>query len=126
VNVNTIMLCLMIGFGLGYYYGYKSGKRIGSRKGYAAGRRKGSNECFVATAAAGSADAPEVRILRRFRDEVLLTSSAGKQLVKYYYKIGPKLARSIEGSPVMRRYMLIALVRPASEMADKILKKRTS
>jgi hypothetical protein len=45
--------------------------------------------CFVATAAYGSYDHPQVRILREFRDEVLLSSRLGQVLVLGYYGASP-------------------------------------
>jgi tetratricopeptide (TPR) repeat protein len=51
--------------------------------------------CFIATAAYGSTLAPEVMMLRHFRDDVLLTSNLGTVLVKVYYFASPPLARLI-------------------------------
>ena len=49
--------------------------------------------CFVATAAYGSYDHPHVRVLRDFRDELLLTSRPGRWLVRQYYRLSPGPAR---------------------------------
>ena len=38
----------------------------------------------------GSYDAPEVLVLRKFRDKVLMKSNWGKMAVKTYYKYSPK------------------------------------
>lgn len=53
---------------------------------------KSQGFCFIATAAYGSYDEPQVRTLRRFRDEVLLTSSWGAALVDRYYELSPPVA----------------------------------
>lgn len=51
--------------------------------------------CFIASAVYGSPLAPEVLILRRFRDEVLLTSRVGSLFIKIYYFVSPCLASVI-------------------------------
>ncbi|MBS1788558.1 MAG: zinc ribbon domain-containing protein [Acidobacteria bacterium] len=51
--------------------------------------------CFVATAAYGSPLAPEVILLSRYRDEVLLPSKLGALFVALYYLISPPLAALI-------------------------------
>ncbi len=48
--------------------------------------------CFIATAVYGSYDAPEVLILRKFRDEILLTSKIGQIFVRIYYFLSPSFA----------------------------------
>ncbi|MEE8106750.1 MAG: CFI-box-CTERM domain-containing protein [Planctomycetota bacterium] len=61
-----------------------------------------SRACFVATAAYGDPDAPEVERLRRFRDERLLTNPVGTAFVKAYYKMSPPIARLIARHPSLR------------------------
>jgi hypothetical protein len=58
--------------------------------------------CFIATAAYGSALSPEVRVFRRFRDEFLLRSRAGRVIVACYYRVSPPLAAVIADHPVLR------------------------
>jgi hypothetical protein len=50
-----------------------------------------SSGCYIATMAYGSYEHPQVMILRKFRDDVLLCSFIGKLFVKVYYFISPKL-----------------------------------
>lgn len=45
--------------------------------------------CFVATAAHGSYSHPQVRVLREFRDRVLLSSELGRLFVQGYYLTSP-------------------------------------
>jgi Bacterial Ig-like domain (group 3) len=58
--------------------------------------------CFIATAAYGSYLHPHVQTLRRFRDQVLMTSGVGRAVVAAYYKYSPGLARHIERDPAAR------------------------
>jgi ribosomal protein L7/L12 len=58
--------------------------------------------CFIATAAYGTHLAPEVQLLRRFRDRVLRRSRSGRIATRLYYRLSPRLARSVERSPVAR------------------------
>ena len=51
--------------------------------------------CFIATAVYGSYDCPQVWVLRRFRDEVLMPMMCGKVFVKTYYALSPKLLRLV-------------------------------
>lgn len=52
-----------------------------------------SGGCYIATCVYGSYDCPPVWTLRRFRDDVLQNSSAGRIFVKCYYKISPILVK---------------------------------
>jgi hypothetical protein len=51
--------------------------------------------CYVATCVYGSYDCPSVWTLRRFRDEILAKSWAGRSFVRIYYAISPKLVASL-------------------------------
>jgi len=64
--------------------------------------------CFIATAAYGSAMAGEVVSLRRFRDEHLMKSEAGRAFVQWYYRNSPAVADYIR-----ERDWLRAVVRGA-------------
>ena len=64
--------------------------------------------CFVATVAFGE-DAPELDVLRGFRDRVLSQSEAGRAFVAWYYREGPALAGFVERRPVVKRVTRSAL-----------------
>jgi M6 family metalloprotease-like protein len=72
--------------------------------------------CFIATAAYGSAMAPEVEALRRFRDGVLMTNPVGRSLVAFYYKASPPMAAYIASRPGLRAATRVLLA-PAALLA---------
>jgi archaellum component FlaF (FlaF/FlaG flagellin family) len=51
--------------------------------------------CFISTSLYGSGMEEAIAILRNFRDQFLLTNSAGKSLVEIYYRLSPKAAEFI-------------------------------
>lgn len=70
--------------------------------------------CYIATAVYGSYDCPQVWTLRRFRDEVLAKSAAGRLFVRIYYAVSPHLVRIFGGSRVfnaLNRPWLDAMVK---------------
>lgn len=83
-------------------------------------KRKG---CFVATACYGDYDAPEVLLLRKYRDEKLVATKFGRILVEIYYLISPFFARLIENSEFLKRivkkYLLHKLIMNLSTSNEK-------
>jgi hypothetical protein len=73
------------------------------------GSGSGGSGCFIATAAYGSRMAKEVNVLKKVRDEYLLTHYSGKVLVSFYYKHSPKLARFISKSPFLKSIVRVGL-----------------
>lgn len=70
--------------------------------------------CFIATAVYGSVDAPQVVVLRRFRDRHLMPTFWGRWLVWAYYRWSPPLARWVAARPRRRRVARVVLDRAAS------------
>lgn len=70
----------------------------------------GGGGCFIATAAFGSPLAPQVAVLQRFRDRVLLPRDAGKAFVRWYYKHSPPLAAYLRQHDALRATVRLALV----------------
>ncbi len=72
--------------------------------------------CFVATAAYGSPLAPEIRVLRRWRDRYLAGNAPGRMLVAGYYRLGPVLADVVRPRPWLRS-LARGLIWPVVELA---------
>lgn len=67
---------------------------------------KGKQEgCYIATAVFGSYNAPEVLILRRFRDEIMLNNIFGTIFVKIYYRLSPTFAIWLKDSRLTNLYV---------------------
>jgi hypothetical protein len=69
-------------------------------------------ECFIATAAYGTATAEQIDVLRDFRDVVLLKSNAGSQFVALYYQFSPAIADYIARSDLLRTFVRELLIDP--------------
>lgn len=77
--------------------------------------------CFIATACYGSSLAPEVVVLRAWRDSTLQRSRPGRAFIRSYYAISPPIAVFLGRHPglasVVRRCVLDPLVRLLSRSA---------
>jgi outer membrane protein assembly factor BamE (lipoprotein component of BamABCDE complex) len=74
--------------------------------------QKSSGFCFVATACYGDYNAPEVLVLRNYRDNVLLKTNLGRTAVKVYYRISPPIARFLEKSVLLKKLIRKNLLAP--------------
>ncbi|SDM29182.1 hypothetical protein SAMN05421813_10927 [Daejeonella rubra] len=81
-------------------------------------RLNGSKGCFIATYVYGDFDAPEVVLLRKFRDEELDKSILGRTFIQIYYYLSPKLIRVLGSSRTFKRISKIiteALIKTLNE-----------
>ena len=70
----------------------------------------GGGGCFIATAAYGSMMDPHVKILRDFRDRILLHNSVGKGFVSFYYAYSPPIADFIAKHDSLKAMVRISLL----------------
>lgn len=75
------------------------------------GQREKSS-CFIASAAYGTPLAPEVIVLRRFRDQVLLSSKFGIVVTRFYYFLSPPVASLISTHRPLRTLIRRFLIEP--------------
>lgn len=78
-------------------------------------------KCYIATATLGDINNPEVKLLRRFRDDILSHSTSGRKLVKLYYEFSPIIADLIIKHDILRLVSLQLIVKPCSFIARKML-----
>jgi hypothetical protein len=74
-----------------------------------------SNGCYIATMVYGDYDAPEVKVLRNFRDNVLAKYIAGVIFIKVYYRFSPLFVERFKDSPAVNRFI--------KEILDRVVKK---
>jgi predicted ATP-dependent serine protease len=75
--------------------------------------------CFVATAAFGDYEAPEVIILRRFRDKKLSRYKIGRAFISVYYMVGPYMAKGISGKPRIKKFFRYLFCKLAAFLEKK-------
>jgi hypothetical protein len=63
----------------------------------------GGGGCFIATAAYGTPLAPEINVLRNWRDNSLSKTWFGRLFVKVYYNTSPPIARFIAKRESLKR-----------------------
>ena len=74
------------------------------------------SKCFIATAVHGE-NSVEVATLRRFRDDVLRTSSFGRAFIASYERLSPPLAAAIAERPALQNIARRVIVTPAYRLA---------
>jgi hypothetical protein len=88
--------------GLGFLFVQNAGAQTGSTAFGTFALAVKASRCFIATASFGDENAPEVLVLRRWRDECLATNFVGRKLVSVYYDLSPNLAETISESDTAR------------------------
>jgi hypothetical protein len=78
---------------------------------------KSTSGCYIATAVYGDYDAPEVLVLRKFRDQVLKKYILGRTFIKIYYTVSPPLARKLRNQKSINSGV--------KRVLDQIVKKLT-
>ena len=79
-----------------------------SKQGNSSSQKEG---CYIATAVYGDYNAPEVLVLRKFRDNVLKRSSLGRLFIKAYYAISPRLACKLKSNTFLNSKIKLILDR---------------
>jgi subtilisin family serine protease len=74
------------------------------------GLEGGDDFCFIATAAFGDTDAPQVDLLRDLRDKFLLRTSLGSQFVRSYYRWSPPVAVWLKEHTICSRVVRLSLL----------------
>lgn len=77
--------------------------------------------CFIATAAYGSELAPEIKVLREFRDVHLSQTAGGRAFIRFYYKYSPQWASGIRDNELIRA-VVRSFLGPMIGMADMSLR----
>ena len=82
-----------------------------------------NKQCFIATACYGSPNAPEVLVLRLFRDLLLEPHALGRGVMRAYYRASPAPAAAIARRPWLRDQVRRGLVAPAAAAALRALER---
>lgn len=77
--------------------------------------QKATGGCYIATMAYGDYDHPQVKALRKFRDESLATSFLGRGFINFYYATSPRLVKILKNQKYINK-----LIR---NILDKIVNK---
>jgi len=71
--------------------------------------QKSSGGCYIATMAYGDYNHPQVKILRKYRDDKLSTNVVGRAFIKIYYAVSPHLVKILNNQKITNkviRYIL--------------------
>lgn len=79
-------------------------------------------DCFIATAVYGTPQAPEIQVLRTYRDKVLRAHLAGRLFIRFYEKFGPVFAFYIRSNEKEKLWVREKIVEPSVTFAEDELK----
>lgn len=82
--------------------------------------------CFIASAAYGSPLAPEVEVLRAFRDQRLLQTRLGRTVVRVYCIVSPPVAAIISTREWLRALVRHGLLNPLIRLVARGFKSATA
>jgi tetratricopeptide (TPR) repeat protein len=85
---------------------------------------RSSSGCFIATAVYGDENAVELKILRDFRDTVLLRNSLGRLFVSLYYFISPSIANIIKKSEYAKNFVKKVFIEPSLLLVMYIINRK--
>ena len=68
------------------------------------------SSCCTITAAYDSPMAEEIEILRKFRDEYMLTNQLGRAFVDFYYTVSPPIAKFMTEYPILKPIARVGLL----------------
>ncbi len=92
-----------------------SGSNSGSGNG-GSGSDSNSGGCYIATMVYGSYDSAEVLVLRKFRDDVLAPTLAGRCFITCYYTLSPTLVRWFRHSVLVNNICRVVLNRIVAQI----------
>jgi len=73
---------------------------------------RSSDGCFIATVVYSSELSPEVIILKKYRDEFLLSSKLGKFFIELYYFFSPSIAKFLSQQKLLKKFVKLLILNP--------------
>lgn len=80
---------------------------------------KNSKNCYIATVCYGDINAPEVELLRKYRDTTLAKNIFGIAFIKFYYKFSPTIAVKIKDKTRLNNIVRSAILNPIVNVLKK-------
>jgi hypothetical protein len=87
---------------------YGGGKK--QQKDFGIKKEGTDSKCYIATMCYGDINAPQVKVLRKYRDEILVKKLTGRIFVRLYYKISPSFVRIMRNNTRINRLIRRAIL----------------